>query len=292
MGSHLLHVHDIQFATNRVKVAQTKRFTQKRFQTTFCAPPSSKTFEDGQGVSQPTHCRFHSLSLRLSTTTATPVTPIQRVASPYFTMGIPLHRSPLTMLQSYERKEPAKKRTCTVARRGTSKHVHFETDGTNGEIIIREYPPCIYNNLEKSALWWTRLERKSIVETAKRTYQRFRGHTPSDCVDHYMEIYDMCCQAPSQATSDYLEDAALFVPDLVRGLEYGVMPETKWCRSQHVCDVLGAQDEMYGKLSANMAMELLGSRSLRSSRPSRVMARLLGESDENAVAAQLESGSE
>jgi hypothetical protein len=207
-------------------------------------------------------------------------------------MGVPLHRSPLTMLQSYERKEPAKKRTCTLARRGrTCKHVHFETDDLNGEIITREYPPCMYSNLEKSALWWTRRERKSIVERARRTYQRFRDHTPSDCVDHYMEIYDMCCQAPSQVTSDYLEDATLFVPDLVRGLEYGVMPETKWCRSQHVFDVLDAQDEMNGKLSPIMATQLLGSRSLRSSRSSRVMARLLGESDENGVAvAQLENG--
>lgn len=205
-------------------------------------------------------------------------------------MGVPLHRFPVTMLQSYERKEPAKKRTCTSARSGTSKHVHFEPDDLSGEIITREYPPCVYSNLEKSALWWTRRERKSIVETARRTYQRFRDHKPSDCVDHYMEIYDMCCQAPSQATSDYLEDATLFVPDIVRGLEYGVMPETKWCRSKHAADVLNAQEEIQGKLSPNMAMQLLGSRSLRSSRPSRVMARLLGESDENAVAAaQLEN---
>jgi hypothetical protein len=198
------------------------------------------------------------------------------------------------MFQSYEQKEPAKKRTCTLARLGTSKHVHFESDELTGEILTREYPPCrTHTNLQKSALWWTRRERKSIVETARRTYQRFRDHTPSDCIDHYMEIYDMCCQAPSQATSDYLEDATLFVPDLVRGLEYGVMPETKWCRSQHVVDVLDGQEGLHGKLPLNMAMQLLGSRSLRSSRPSRVMARLLGESDANAVAtAQLENDSE
>jgi hypothetical protein len=219
-------------------------------------------------------------------------------------MGVPLHRPPLTMLQSsseerdrgvyIERKEPAKKRACTrtLARRGITKNIHFETN-SDGDITAQEFPPCTYSDLKKSALWWSRGERQSIVDTARRTYQRFRDHTPSDCVDHYLEIYYVCCQAPSQTTSEYLEDATLFVPDLVRGLEYGVMPETKWCRSEHVRDVLDAQDEMDGKLSRNMAMQLLGTRSLRSSRPSRVMARLLGESDADAVAAtKLENDSE
>lgn len=155
------------------------------------------------------------------------------------------------------------------------KRVKFAFDRTT------ECPSTIlHEDLDKEALWWRRHERVAIQQNCRETYQRFRNHH-MDQVRRYLQVVQQCQMAPTNESSEYLNDITLIVPDRIRGLEWGVMPSSKECRASHVHNVLDVQaelDEQKG-MNAMMKSRVLGSNSIRSSRPSRVLARLLGEGD-------------
>jgi hypothetical protein len=75
-----------------------------------------------------------------------------------------------------------------------------------------------------------------------------------------------------------LEQAKIDLPTHVRGLEYGILPASKAYRRTHVQVVLKLQTQMQS-LQGHMKDRVLSSGAIRSSRPSRVMARILGECD-------------
>jgi hypothetical protein len=157
----------------------------------------------------------------------------------------------------------------------SNKRVKFAFDRTT------ECPSTIvHEDLDKQALWWRRQERLVIQQNCRETYQRFRNHH-MDQVRRYLQVVRQCQMAPTNESSEYLNEITLIVPDRIRGLEWGVMPSSKECRSAHVQNVLDVQaelDEQQG-MNAMTKSRVLGTNSIRSSRPSRVLARLLGEGD-------------
>jgi hypothetical protein len=134
----------------------------------------------------------------------------------------------------------------------------------------------------KPFLWWSREERRDIAEKNQQLAQQFRDYH-HDKVEHCNDVFDQCCSDVSESSSDYLEQAKVDVPALVRGLESGFLPSSKAHRRIHSQQVLEAQTQVQKLPNEEMKYSLLSSRAIRSSRPSRVMARILGECDAEAT---------
>lgn len=159
------------------------------------------------------------------------------------------------------------------------KRVCFATasDSHNEQVFVSE---LLHSDLDKHKLWWTRKERNGMNETSRKMAKAFRTDH-MDQVKHYLRVFGQCSQyPPSQSSSDFLETATIVVPSKVRGLEWGIVPKIKAHRRTHVKEVLQVQQHLKGRLSSEMRYQVLSTRAMRSSRPSRLMARLMGEGDE------------
>jgi hypothetical protein len=137
----------------------------------------------------------------------------------------------------------------------------------------------ILDDLDKEELWWSRDERCEMVDSGRKLARGFKRQHKG-CVDHYLSVFDECSKMPSHASSDFLEKVQLGVPTQVRGLECGFIPSVKSWRRTHAQEVLQTQEKLIkGRVSGPMRLRVMSSRSMHSSRPSRVMARLIGEAD-------------
>lgn len=165
------------------------------------------------------------------------------------------------------------------------KRVRYATTMT-GSVATRQLPPCYqYSDLDKSLLWWTKEERRVIHENSRQLALDFRIHH-DDQVQHCRRVSDQCSQTltPSMSSCDFLDTATLVLPSSVRGLECGIVSQSKAYRKTHMQEVLDLQDMIHrGRLSSDRAALMLGMRATRSSRPSRVFARLLAEGDEDSL---------
>lgn len=139
------------------------------------------------------------------------------------------------------------------------------------------YLEILRSDLDKPSMWWSRSEREEISETCRDEILDFRRHH-TGAVEHFSSVFVHCQKSPSLESSDYLESATIDLPLTIRGLEWGFAPSTISLRRSHVRQLLSIQDKMHA-LSPEMRDRVLSSRSLRSSRPCRVLARILGEGD-------------
>ena len=187
-------------------------------------------------------------------------------------MGVSNESFPAPGLTSKPGKRPHKKQQNVKVRTPT---VRFNDD-VKVEII------CPHAIESKPSLWWTREERREIAEKNLQLAQDFREYH-QDKVDHCNDVFDQCCSDVTESSSDYLEQATVEVPALVRGLEWGFLPSSKAHRRTHSQQVLEAQARVQNLPNEDMKIRLLSTRAIRSSRPSRVMARILGEWDATAT---------
>jgi len=135
------------------------------------------------------------------------------------------------------------------------------------------------DELNKESLWWSKEERTEIADCTRKLARGFKRQH-ADCVNHYLRVFEECSKAPSHSSSDFLENVTLGVPCEVRGLECGFVPSIKAYRKQHAQEVLDTQSQLRkGRLPEVVCRRVLSARATRSSRPSRVMARLMGEAD-------------
>lgn len=137
----------------------------------------------------------------------------------------------------------------------------------------------LFDDLDKESLWWSKEERTEIADFTRKLARGFKRQY-ADRVSHYLRVFEECSKAPSHSSSDFLETVTLGVPSEVRGLECGFVPSIKAYRKQHAQEVLDTQSQLRkGRLSEVVCRRVLSARATRSSRPSRVMARLMGEAD-------------
>ena len=148
----------------------------------------------------------------------------------------------------------------------------------------------------KDTLFWTRDERDDILESNQRLAREFRHQQPMS-VQKANQVFDRCCQdSVADDSSDEDEPAdsckddehevqdilattgnqTLDVPTHLRGLEWGFLPASKKYRRTHVQRVLRWQ-RCIG--SGTEKANILSARAIRSSRPSRVLALILANSD-------------
>jgi hypothetical protein len=155
------------------------------------------------------------------------------------------------------------------------KRVRLETVGEYGTVKTSEsfsIHPHIDN---KSLCWWNRHDRSRFLDESTQAIKVFK-QTSLDKVRHYMQVYERCSQAPSHSASDYLEKVTVCLPPEVRGLEWGIAPNY---RREHMEQVLDAQEQVQTLKNASFRERIISNQSLRSSRPSKIMARLLAEGD-------------
>jgi hypothetical protein len=133
-------------------------------------------------------------------------------------------------------------------------------------------------SLSKGDLWWSKEDRELTIQECMIAIKEFR--VDEDHVDHmnmFANVYETCMAAPSHATSDYLmEQAMVSLPAQIRGLEWGIAPKLKARRKAHIRDVLDVQNRIRNPRDRE---KFVASRSLTSSRPSRIIARMIGEGD-------------
>ncbi len=136
--------------------------------------------------------------------------------------------------------------------------------------------------LSKADLWWSKEDREFTIQECVVAIKEFRADEDhSEHMKIFSNIYETCLEAPSHASSDYLmEQATVSMPTQIRGLEWGIAPKLKARRKAHIRDVLDVQNRIQNQRDRE---KFVSSRSLKSSRPSRIIARMIGEGDAAAV---------
>jgi hypothetical protein len=170
------------------------------------------------------------------------------------------------------------------------KRVRFEVDRTSstgstaslfGDIVAEKvHESDIHrDDLDKEALWWSKNEHVEMSDRSRKLARGFKRQE-TELVSHYLDVFEACSKTPTHSISDFLSSVTLGVPAEVRGLECGFIPTVKAHRKKHSQHVLDTQAHlMKGRMPEAMCHQILSSRAIRSSRPSRVMARLIGEAD-------------
>lgn len=210
--------------------------------------------------------------------------------APLYRYSLPTNRS--RKRPRYESIEKLDDDDAHVSSSLVEKRVRFAVDRTAstsstaslfGDSVAEQvHESDIYRDeLDKESLWWSKDERAEILDCNRKLARGFkRQHT--ERVSHYLNVFEECSKAPSHNTSDFLSSVTLGVPTEVRGLECGFIPKVKGYRKTHAQYVLDTQKLLLkGRISEVMCLQILSGRAIRSSRPSRVMARLMGEADAN-----------
>jgi hypothetical protein len=159
------------------------------------------------------------------------------------------------------------------------KRVKFELNSCGAVKTSERYIEILRSDLDKPNMWYSRSEREGILTECEQAIQGFQ-EDHLEVESKYLSVFDSCCLSPSQESSDFLENAQIHVPASARGMEWGwaTSSESSALKRDHVRGVLAVQDQLKN-LKLEMRDRVISSRSLRSSRPGRVMARLLGECD-------------
>lgn len=136
----------------------------------------------------------------------------------------------------------------------------------------------------KSELWYTKQDRMKSQDKCLQLLKVFRIRNAEE-VAQFSAVYRISMEVPySRASSDYLEQATVSVPLIIRGLEWGITPKLKKRRKQHIQNILAVQTHIH---DTEIRERFVASRSLQSSRPARIMARMIGEGDANANRSKL-----
>jgi hypothetical protein len=131
----------------------------------------------------------------------------------------------------------------------------------------------------KRDLWFTKQDRLRSQAECLVVLKAFRIQNAED-VTLFSTVYRTSMQVPfSQESSDYLERATVSVPLTIRGLEWGIAPKLKKRRKEHIQSILALQELIR---DVDLRERFVSSRSLQSSRPARIMARMIGEGDASA----------
>jgi len=131
----------------------------------------------------------------------------------------------------------------------------------------------------KKDLWFTKQDRLRSQAECLEVIKAFRIENAKD-VMRFSNVYRTSMQVPfSQESSDYLEQATVSIPLTIRGMEWGIAPKLKKRRKEHIRSVLSLQRNIS---NAELRERYVSNRSLQSSRPARIIARMIGEGDASA----------
>lgn len=128
----------------------------------------------------------------------------------------------------------------------------------------------------KRDLWFTKKDRLKSQAECLEILKSFKAQNAEE-VTRFSTVYRTSMQVPfSKASSDYLETATVSIPLTIRGMEWGIAPRLKKRRREHIKSVLALQKHIS---NVDLLERFVSNRSLQSSRPARIMARIIGEGD-------------
>jgi hypothetical protein len=128
----------------------------------------------------------------------------------------------------------------------------------------------------KKDLWFTKQDRLRSQAECLEVLKIFRIQNAEE-VTQFSTVYKTSMQVPySKESSEFLESATVSVPLTIRGMEWGIAPKLKKRRREHIQCVLALQEQIS---DVQLRERFVSSRSLQSSRPARIMARMIGEGD-------------
>lgn len=194
-----------------------------------------------------------------------------------YTMGLSKKRSIESPPVSLISRKRSRSLSPHEDRAPVGKRVKFDSNGSGAIKTSERYIDILRSDLDKPNMWYSRAEREDILAECEEAIQEFRQEDLEE-ESNYLRVFDYCSQSPSQESSDFLETAELHIPATARGIEWGWATSSGSLKRNHVRELLKVQNQIQG-LSEAMRDRVLSSRSLKSSRPGRVMARLLGECD-------------
>ena len=152
-----------------------------------------------------------------------------------------------------------------------------------GDSISTKYHAASLTKAElrglKKDLWFTKQDRLRSQAECLEVIKAFRIQNAEE-VTRFSDVYRTSMQVPfSRESSDYLERATVSIPLTIRGMEWGIAPKLKKRRKEHIQSVLALQGHIS---NAELRERFVSSRSLQSSRPARIIARMIGEGDASA----------
>ena len=166
------------------------------------------------------------------------------------------------------------------------KHVKFASNVDGSVKTWERYIDVLRIDLDKSNMFYSREEKEEILEECEEAIDHFKQRN-LEATSNFEAVFKYCRQPPSHEASSLLESVQLHVPVDARGMEWGWAGSvTAGYKKTHVKNLLKAQDQAK-RLSQSMRNQVLANRSLKSSRPGRVLARLMGECDERNSQADL-----
>ena len=131
----------------------------------------------------------------------------------------------------------------------------------------------------KKDLWFTKQDRLQTQAECLEVLKSFRIQNAKE-VTQFSDVYRTSMQVPfSKESSDYLEQATISVPLQIRGMEWGIAPKLKKRRKEHIQSILTLHKQIS---NIELRERFVSSRSLQSSRPARIIARMVGEGDASA----------
>jgi hypothetical protein len=167
-----------------------------------------------------------------------------------------------------------------------TKRVRFSTS-VDGKILVSESTARTSSyfvsslpsaSLSKADLWWSKEDRDCTIQECVVVINEFRvNEDHREEMQMFTNVHEKCLESPSHASSDCLmEQGTIRMSTQIRGLEWGVAPKLKARRKAHIRDVLDVQSRIQNLRDRE---KFVSSRSMTSSRPSRIIARMIGEGD-------------
>lgn len=159
-----------------------------------------------------------------------------------------------------------------------TKSVRFASNSDGSLKVSHRFIGLFRTDLDKPKMWYTKTEREKILQECLEEIDECRLAN-LDEKSNFVRVLDHCGQTPCQQSSDFLETAQLDIPASARGMEWGWAGDvTATLKKNHVQELLKVQNQIQA-LHPTMRDHVLASRSVKTSRPGRVLARLLGECD-------------
>ncbi|KAL3916965.1 MAG: hypothetical protein SGILL_004933 [Bacillariaceae sp.] len=145
-------------------------------------------------------------------------------------------------------------------------------------LVIERDPSIVWDLEDMGAMWWTQEEIQSFSRTARSKAHAFLRKNESFTRTFHSVFQDCSKEASSrrllqtQSVQELLSSA-----NALRGLESRTISVIRQYRNFHITSVLEAAEKQD-------VAELLRARSLRTSKPSRALARILARQDSMAIA--------
>jgi hypothetical protein len=160
--------------------------------------------------------------------------------------------------------------------------VRFETNEKD-EIIMHVMPTRLQlGSRDRRKLWWTPEESESMNDRTRSIISSYKQS--EDYIRQFIHVFTLCARADEDFQDTLFDDVIQLTQSSARGLEIQIISVLDRYRSKHVEAILDAQAHIPDSVDRVVRDNILSERSLEYSRPGRILARVIANSDSEIVA--------